>query len=90
MENYFSKNLKNIRTQMGLSQSELSRKTVAVCNQLNKNRKQNDIFFKPINQASIARWEAGENSPSIDNVFLLSVTLDVPILSLLNPQDKEN
>lgn len=86
MENFFSINLKKLRTEQGLSQSELARRTENICKILNN---ENSVTkFKPITQGSIARWEANENSPSIDNVFLLSKTLKVPIIQLLDSGDE--
>lgn len=88
MENFFSANLKKIRTSQGISQSELARRTERMCNVLNEEN--STTKFKPITQGSIARWEAGENSPSIDNVFLLSKTLKVPIIKLLDSLDESD
>lgn len=36
-----------------------------------------------VNQTTIARWEANSSSPSIDNVVIISKTLNVPLLELL-------
>ena len=80
MNNYFAENLKYLREEKGWSQSELSRQTVRVCN----------IHNKPITQASIARWEAGENSPSIDNLVVLEETLFVRLPDLIGKNLKDN
>lgn len=82
MENFFAKNLKTIREKKGLSQSELSRKTKKLCEEYNKTVKDEDKLT-PITQASIARWEAGENSPSVDNLVLLKNALGVDLVDLI-------
>ncbi len=82
MNNYFAENLKYLREEKGWSQSELSRQTVRVCNIHNKDLPE-EKHIKPITQASIARWEAGENSPSIDNLVVLEETLFVRLPDLI-------
>ncbi len=82
MNNYFAENLKYLREKKGWSQSELSRQTVRVCNIHNKDLPE-EKHIKPITQASIARWEAGENSPSIDNLVVLEETLFVRLPDLI-------
>lgn len=82
MNNYFAENLKYLRESKGWSQSELSRQTVRVCNIHNKDLP-TEKHIKPITQASIARWEAGENSPSIDNLVVLEETLFVRLPDLI-------
>lgn len=82
MNNYFAENLKYLRENKGWSQSELSRQTVRVCNIYNKDLPK-EKHIKPITQASIARWEAGENSPSIDNLVVLEETLFVRLPDLI-------
>ena len=86
MNNYFNKNLKLLREAKGLSQSELSRKTYSICEIENKNIKDENKKIKPITQASIARWEMGENSPSVDNVLLLARALDVELPDLVGKE----
>ena len=90
MNNYFAENLKYLRESKGWSQSELSRQTVRVCNIHNKDLPK-EKHIKPITQASIARWEAGENSPSIDNLVVLEETLFVRLPDLIgkNLKNKE-
>lgn len=78
MDNYFSSNLKLLREEKNMSQSELSRKTYQIAEIENKNRNESEKI-KPITQASIARWEMGENSPSIDNIVLLAKALNVSL-----------
>lgn len=78
MDNYFSSNLKLLREEKKISQSELSRKTFQIAEIENKNRNENEKI-KPITQASIARWEMGENSPSIDNIVLLAKALNISL-----------
>lgn len=82
MKNYFAENLKYLREKKGWSQSELSRQTVRTCNIYNKDLPE-EKHIKPITQASIARWEAGENSPSIDNLVILEETLLVRLPDLI-------
>ena len=82
MNNYFAKNLKYLREIRGWSQSELARQTTRVCNIYNKDLPE-EQQLKPITQASIARWEAGENSPSIDNLVILEETLFVKLPELI-------
>lgn len=82
MNNYFAENLKYLRESKGWSQSELARQTVRVCNIHNKDLPE-EKHLKPITQASIARWEAGENSPSIDNLVILEETLFVELPDLI-------
>lgn len=88
MNNYFAENLKYLRESKGWSQSELSRQTVRVCNMHNKDLPE-EKHIKPITQASIARWEAGENSPSIDNLVVLEETLFVELPDLISKNLKE-
>lgn len=88
MNNYFAENLKYLREKRGWSQSELSRQTVRVCNLHNKDLPE-EKHVKPITQASIARWEAGENSPSVDNLVLLEETLLVRLPDLIGKNLKE-
>lgn len=80
MDNYFSSNLKYLRELKGWSQSELARQTVKTCAM---QEKVNNKFVKPITQGAIARWEAGENSPSIDNIVVLAKTLDIKLPDLI-------
>lgn len=80
MDNYFSSNLKYLRELKGWSQSELARQTVKTCTM---QEKVNNKSIKPITQGAIARWEAGENSPSIDNIVVLAKTLDVKLPDLI-------
>ncbi len=82
MNNYFSKNLKKLRELNGYSQSELSRITQRICEEYNKNVDEKDKIT-PITQASIARWELGENSPSVDNIVLLKNALKVELVDLI-------
>lgn len=82
MENYFAKNLKGLREKAGLSQSELSRITQRICENYNKDV-EDDKKLTPITQASIARWEAGENSPSVDNLVLLKNALGIDLVDLI-------
>ena len=82
MNNYFAKNLKYLREIRGWSQSELARQTTRVCEIYNRDLP-DDKKIKPITQASIARWEAGENSPSIDNLVILEETLFVKLPELI-------
>ncbi len=89
MNNYFAENLKYLREEKGWSQSELSRQTVRVCNIHNKDVPE-EKHIKPITQASIARWEAGENSPSIDNLVVLEETLFVRLPDLIGKNLKDN
>lgn len=89
MNNYFAENLKYLRESRGWSQSELSRQTVRVCNMHNKDLPE-EKHIKPITQASIARWEAGENSPSIDNLVVLEETLFVELPDLIGKNLKSN
>lgn len=86
MYNYFNKNLKILRESKGYSQSELSRKTYSICEIENKNIEDENKKIKPITQASIARWEMGENSPSVDNVLLLARALDVELPDLVGKE----
>ena len=79
MKNFFPSNLKYLRELKGWSQSELARQTIKTCEFYNSD---NDKI-KPITQGSIARWEANENSPSIDNIVVLSKTLKVPLPDLI-------
>ena len=90
MNNCFAKNLKYLREIRGWSQSELARQTIRVCDIYNRDLP-DDKKLKPITQASIARWEAGENSPSIDNLVILEETLFVKLPELIgsNIQTKE-
>lgn len=88
MNNYFAKNLKYLREIRGWSQSELARQTIRVCDIYNRDLPE-DKKLKPITQASIARWEAGENSPSIDNLVILEETLFVKLPELIG-NDLEN
>lgn len=88
MNNYFAKNLKYLREIRGWSQSELARQTTRVCNIYNRDLPE-EKKLKPITQASIARWEAGENSPSIDNLVILEETLFVKLPELIGA-DLEN
>lgn len=81
MNNHFRFNLKYLREKKGLSQSELSRRTETLAN--NHNKENDNDLIKPITQASIARWEAGEVSPSIDNIVLLAHALDVSLPDLI-------
>ncbi len=83
MENFFAQNLKRIREKKNLSQSELSRITKQICDSYNETVVAEDDKITPITQASIARWEAGENSPSIDNVVLLRHALNVELIDLI-------
>ena len=83
MYNYFERNLRVLREAKGLSQSELFRMTFAICEEENKKIVDDDKKIKPITQASIARWEMGENSPSVDNVLLLARALDVNLPDLV-------
>ncbi len=83
MDNYFSKNLKKIRELKGLSQSELSRRTQKICENYNSKTDNDSERITPITQASIARWEAGENSPSVDNLVLLKNALGVNLVDLI-------
>lgn len=78
----FAKNLKFLREQQNLSQSELSRITIKISEKYNQTA--DGYISKPINQASIARWEAGENSPSVANLVILSRALNVPLTALIN------
>ena len=80
MKNFFPSNLKYLRELKGWSQSELARQTIKTCEFYNSD---NDKI-KPITQGSIARWEANENSPSIDNIVVLSKTLKVPLPDLIS------
>lgn len=80
MNNYFRFNLKYLREKKGLSQSELARRTELIAK--NNNDTNNEII-KPITQASIARWEAGEVSPVVDNLVLLAHALDVDLPDLI-------
>ena len=89
MNNYFAENLKYLREEKGWSQSELSSQTVRVCNIHNKDVPE-EKHIKPITQASIARWEAGENSPSIDNLVVLEETLFVRLPDLIGKNLKDN
>lgn len=89
MNNYFAKNLKYLREIRGWSQSELARQTVRVCDIYNKDLPE-EKKIKPITQASIARWEAGENSPSIDNLVILEETLFVKLPELIGSDLKNN
>lgn len=89
MNNYFAENLKYLREKKGWSQSELSRQTVRVCNIHNKDLPE-EKHIKPITQASIARWEAGENSPSIDNLVVLEETLFVRLPDLIGKDLKNS
>ena len=82
MENFFAKNLKSLREKKGYSQSELSRITQKICEAYNKTVEE-DKRLSPITQASIARWEAGENSPSVDNIVLLRHALGVDLVDLI-------
>lgn len=82
MENYFAKNLKSLREKKGISQSELSRITQKICESYNKDVEE-DKKLTPITQASIARWEAGENSPSVDNLVLLKNALGIDLVDLI-------
>lgn len=82
MDNFFASNLKHIRERKGLSQSELSRITQKICELYNKNVDE-DKKLTPITQASIARWEAGENSPSVDNIVILHHALGVELVDLI-------
>lgn len=84
MNNYFRYNLKYLREKNGLSQSELSRRTETLANNYNKDNQ--NVTIKPITQASIARWEAGEVSPSIDNIVLLAHALDVSLPDLIGKE----
>ena len=81
MNHYFAQNLKYIREKKELSQSGLARRTVSVCEEYNKTATGEKA--KPITQASIARWEAGENSPSIDNIVILARALNVDLPELI-------
>lgn len=83
MDNYFAKNLKKIRELKGLSQSELSRITKKICDNYNSNLDNDTEKITPITQASIARWEAGENSPSVDNLVLLKNALGINLVDLI-------
>lgn len=81
MDNFFKYNLKYLREKKGLSQSELARQTEKLAQSHNENNP--DSLIKPITQASIARWEAGEVSPSIDSIVLLSHALNVELPDLI-------
>ena len=88
MNNYFSSNLKYLRELKGWSQSELARQTKRECDrqlQINPNE-----TIKPITQGAIARWEAGENSPSIDSIVILSNVLDIRLPDLIGKNLKTN
>lgn len=86
MNNNFRFNLKYLREKRGLSQSELSRRTETLAK--NSNDESHEELIKPITQASIARWEAGEVSPSIDNIVLLAHALDVSLPDLIGKDYK--
>lgn len=88
MNNYFAENLKYLRESKGWSQSELARQTVRSCNIHNKDLPK-EKHLKPITQASIARWEAGENSPSIDNLVILEETLFIELPDLIGKNIKQ-
>ncbi len=83
MENFFAKNLKALRERNGYSQSELSRITQKICESYNQSINDDENKLSPITQASIARWEAGENSPSVDNIVLLRHALGVDLVDLI-------
>lgn len=89
MKNYFAENLKYLRESRGWSQSELSRQTAKICDIYNKDQPK-DKQIKPITQASIARWEAGENSPSIDSLVILEETLFVKLPDLIGKNLKSD
>ena len=88
MKNYFSQNLKYLREKRNWSQSELARQTEKICEIQNQSLPIEE-HLKPITQASIARWEAGENSPSIDNLVILETTLNVELPELIGKNLKE-
>lgn len=89
MKNYFSQNLKYLREKRNWSQSELARQTEKICEIQNQSLPIEE-HLKPITQASIARWEAGENSPSIDNLVILEMALNVELPELIGKNLKED
>lgn len=86
METNFSINLKKYRELNNLSQNELSKKTYTVANQYNH---ENNTNYKGISQSTLNRWEANENSPSIDNLIILAKALHIQLIDLISSTDAE-
>ena len=69
--NYFSSNLKYLRTLKKLSQNKLAE-------------------LANVNQTTIMRWESGDMSPSLDNIYDVSKALNIDVADLTGKNLQDN